>query len=259
MRTAGIDIGSITAKAAIVDNGKLIGTKVIFTGYNAEARGFEGLSRKFLASAVSTKASMEKIVSTGYGSNSVKFADKSFTEIMCHAAGAHYLNPHIRSIIDIGGQDSKAILVDEKGKVKNFVMNDKCAAGTGRFLEVMARALEVNLDEFGAISIKIEKALQNKFSLHSVRGIGSSIAHCPGRKAAGYHCRHSRIYRRPDFVYGWPHWYERTGNGNRRRGAQYRSRPSPRKKAGYENRSVALCPGQRSDRRGFFSRFIIIN
>jgi predicted CoA-substrate-specific enzyme activase len=73
---------------------------------------------------------------------------------MCHAAGAHFLNPRIRSIIDIGGQDSKAILVDEKGKVKNFVMNDKCAAGTGRFLEVMARALEVNLDEFGTMSLK---------------------------------------------------------------------------------------------------------
>ena len=68
--------------------------------------------------------------------------------------GAHFLNPLIRSIIDIGGQDSKAILLDDKGKVKNFVMNDKCAAGTGRFLEVMARALEVNLDEFGAISQK---------------------------------------------------------------------------------------------------------
>ena len=75
-------------------------------------------------------------------------------EIMAHAAGAHFLNPCIRSIIDIGGQDSKAILLDDKGKVKNFVMNDKCAAGTGRFLEVMARALEVNLDEFGAISQK---------------------------------------------------------------------------------------------------------
>jgi hypothetical protein len=73
---------------------------------------------------------------------------------MCHAAGAHFLNPHICSIIDIGGQDSKAILLDDKGKVKNFVMNDKCAAGTGRFLEVMARAMEVNLDEFGAMSIK---------------------------------------------------------------------------------------------------------
>jgi predicted CoA-substrate-specific enzyme activase len=93
-------------------------------------------------------------VSTGYGRNSVKFMDKAMTEIICHGAGAHYLNPRTRSVIDIGGQDSKAIVLDEKGKVKNFAMNDKCAAGTGRFLEVMARALEVDLDGFGALSLR---------------------------------------------------------------------------------------------------------
>src|SRR4030043_1863055 len=95
MRTAGIDIGSITAKAAIVENGKILNTKVIFTGYNAEAAGLkvyeEGLKENSLS-----KSSVRKIVSTGYGRNSVKFADKSFTEIMCHAAGAHHLNAHIR-------------------------------------------------------------------------------------------------------------------------------------------------------------------
>jgi predicted CoA-substrate-specific enzyme activase len=155
MRTAGIDVGSITAKAAIMENGKITGTKVIFTGYNAENAGRK-VYEEILSQCGLAPASVDRIVATGYGRNSVKFADKSFTEIMCHAAGAHYLNPHIRSIIDIGGQDSKAILVDEKGKVKNFVMNDKCAAGTGRFLEVMARALEVNLDEFGTMSLKSE-------------------------------------------------------------------------------------------------------
>ena len=153
MITAGIDIGSITAKAAIFDNGKIIATKVIFTGYNAELAG-QRVYDEVLSEAGLGKTAIDKIVSTGYGRNSVKFADKSFTEIMAHAAGAHFLNPRIRSIIDIGGQDSKAILLTDKGKVKNFVMNDKCAAGTGRFLEVMARALEVNLDEFGAISQK---------------------------------------------------------------------------------------------------------
>ncbi|MGD0280239.1 MAG: acyl-CoA dehydratase activase [Smithella sp.] len=153
MRTAGIDIGSITAKAAIIDTGKILATKVIFTGYNAELAGIK-VYEEVLIQAGIDKNSIEKIVSTGYGRNSVNFANRSYTEIMCHAAGAHFLNPHIRSIIDIGGQDSKAILLDDKGKVKNFVMNDKCAAGTGRFLEVMARAMEVNLDDFGAMSIK---------------------------------------------------------------------------------------------------------
>jgi len=153
MRTAGIDIGSITAKAAIVEDGGILGTKIIFTGYNAEAAGVK-VYQDLLAESGLDRASIAKIVSTGYGRNSVKFADKTFTEIMAHAAGAYLLKPKIRTIIDIGGQDSKAIALDEKGKVRNFVMNDKCAAGTGRFLEVMARALEVNLDEFGAMSLQ---------------------------------------------------------------------------------------------------------
>jgi predicted CoA-substrate-specific enzyme activase len=156
MQTAGIDIGSITAKAAIFADGKIIATKVVFTGYNAELAGLK-VYEEVLKDAGIDKNAVEKIVSTGYGRNSVKFVDKSYTEIMCHATGAHFLNPRIRSIIDIGGQDSKAILLDDNGKVKNFVMNDKCAAGTGRFLEVMARAMEVNLDEFGAMSIKSEQ------------------------------------------------------------------------------------------------------
>ena len=153
MITAGSDIGSITAKAAIFDKGKIIATKIIFTGYNAELAG-QKIYDEVLSEAGIGKTDIEKIVSTGYGRNAVAFADKSFTEIMAHATGAHFFNPHIRSVIDIGGQDSKAILLDDKGKVKNFVMNDKCAAGTGRFLEVMARALEVNLDDFGTISQK---------------------------------------------------------------------------------------------------------
>jgi predicted CoA-substrate-specific enzyme activase len=156
MLTAGIDIGSITAKAALVQDGKIIGTKVIFTGYNAEAAGIK-VYEETLAEAGLDKSAVAKIVSTGYGRNSVKFADRAFTEILAHAAGAHFVNNKVRTIIDIGGQDSKAISLDETGKVKNFVMNDKCAAGTGRFLEVMARALEVNLDEFGAMSLKSEQ------------------------------------------------------------------------------------------------------
>lgn len=153
MRTAGIDIGSITAKAAVIEDGKIIGTKVIFTGYNAEAAG-EKVYQGLLEESGMAASSISKIVSTGYGRNSIKFADKSFTEIMAHASGAYFLDPSIRTLVDIGGQDSKAVAIDDNGKVRNFVMNDKCAAGTGRFLEVMARALEVNLDEFGAMSLQ---------------------------------------------------------------------------------------------------------
>ena len=157
MITVGVDVGSITAKAAVIIDDGIAATKVILTGYNAKNAGeqvFEGV----LANAGIESSQVDRIIATGYGRNSVSFADKAITEITCHAAGAHYLNPDIRSIIDIGGQDSKAIVINEKGKVIDFAMNDKCAAGTGRFLEVMARALEVNLDEFGNMSLKADNA-----------------------------------------------------------------------------------------------------
>jgi len=157
MITVGVDVGSITAKAAVIIDDSIAATIVILTGYNAKNAGeqvFEGV----LADAGIEPSQVDRIIATGYGRNSVSFADKAITEITCHAAGAHYLNPDIRSIIDIGGQDSKAIVINEKGKVIDFAMNDKCAAGTGRFLEVMARALEVNLDEFGNMSLKANNA-----------------------------------------------------------------------------------------------------
>ncbi len=138
MITVGIDVGSITAKAAVVKDGEVISDKLILTGYNARKAGeqvFESVIQELGMKA----SSIDKIISTGYGRNSVTIADKAVTEITCHAMGAHYLNPAIRSVIDIGGQDSKAIVVSDVGSVKDFAMNDKCAAGTGRFLEVMAR------------------------------------------------------------------------------------------------------------------------
>jgi len=156
MITVGIDVGSITTKAAVVEDGKLLVEKIIETGYNAKDAG-KAVYRDILADSGLSASSVEKIVSTGYGRNSVEFAQKTVTEITCHAVGAHYLNPAVRSVIDIGGQDSKAIAIDENGSVKDFAMNDKCAAGTGRFLEVMARALQVDLDDFGEVSLKADR------------------------------------------------------------------------------------------------------
>jgi predicted CoA-substrate-specific enzyme activase len=153
---AGIDIGSITAKAALIKDDKLLGTRVIPTGYdpsNAGIKVFETLLCKLKLS----KNDVETIISTGYGRTNVEFADKAMTEIICHGAGAFFLNPNIRGIIDVGGQDSKAILLDANGLVENFAMNDKCAAGTGRFLEVMANALGVELDQLGDFCLKADK------------------------------------------------------------------------------------------------------
>jgi predicted CoA-substrate-specific enzyme activase len=96
-------------------------------------------------------------VSTGYGRENVRNRTKAVTEITCHARGAHTLHPEARSVIDIGGQDSKAIALEPDGRVRRFEMNDKCAAGTGRFLEVMARTLEVDLKDFGPIALTARK------------------------------------------------------------------------------------------------------
>ena len=155
MITVGVDIGSITTKSAVMRDKVLLGTRIIFTGYNAEKAG-KRVYEEILSELNIQPQAVNAIVSTGYGRNSLKVADKAITEITYHAAGAYYLNPAIRTIIDIGGQDSKSIVIDDNGKVKDFAMNDKCAAGTGRFLEVMARALEVDLDNFGEISLDAE-------------------------------------------------------------------------------------------------------
>lgn len=154
MYFAGIDIGSLSAETVFLnEQGKMIGYNILPTGANARKAAiasFEGL----LAELKIVREDVSFIVATGYGRISVPFADKQVTEITCHAAGMNRLIPEARTIIDIGGQDSKSIRINEDGKVQDFVMNDKCAAGTGRFLEVMARILEVSLEEMGEISLR---------------------------------------------------------------------------------------------------------
>jgi predicted CoA-substrate-specific enzyme activase len=156
MITVGIDVGSITTKAAVANDGEVVADRWVFTGYNARQAGEKVFERIITDSGIK-RDSIDRIISTGYGRNSVAFADKAVTEITCHAAGSHYLDPEVRSVIDIGGQDSKAIALNDTGSPMDFAMNDKCAAGTGRFLEVMARALEVDLEDFGHFSLKAQQ------------------------------------------------------------------------------------------------------
>ena len=156
MKTAGVDIGSITAKAAVLIDGKIAGTRVGPTGYNSETAGRRILDDT-LAELGLAEADLDQIVSTGYGRSSVKFAHRTVTEILCHGAGARFLRPGVRSLIDIGGQDSKALVLGLDGKVKDFAMNDKCAAGTGRFLEVMAGAMDVAMDDLGPLSLEADR------------------------------------------------------------------------------------------------------
>ena len=153
MYFCGIDIGSITAKCVILKDEEIAASVVALRGYsNAEAA--TAVLDQALGQVGIGQAGLVRVVSTGYGRAAVREAHQQFTEISCHALGAGYLVPGAATVIDVGGQDSKAISIDPAGKVQNFVMNDKCAAGTGRFLEVMAHALEVDLKDFGAMSLK---------------------------------------------------------------------------------------------------------
>jgi predicted CoA-substrate-specific enzyme activase len=152
MITAGVDVGAITAKAAILDDGDLLASAVILAGYDRAAAAVQVLDQA-LAQAEITRERVTRLIGTGYGRVQVRGADRTVTEITCHARGAHHLCPTVRTVIDIGGQDSKSISVGPGGKVLDFVMNDKCAAGTGRFLEVMAHALEEDLVTFGQLAL----------------------------------------------------------------------------------------------------------
>ncbi len=159
MKVAGIDVGSLTAKCVIMENGELLGYDIVKVQPDLE-RTAEIVFRKTLEKLGIRESEIERIVATGYGRNKVRFADKKVTEISCHARGAVYLIPTVRTVIDIGGQDSKVISVGKGGKVLNFVMNDKCAAGTGRFLEVLANALGVKVEELSFLSKKAEKVVR---------------------------------------------------------------------------------------------------
>jgi predicted CoA-substrate-specific enzyme activase len=154
---AGVDVGSVTAKALLLDNdSNILSFTTIPTTYDRGGCGREVFAR-CLAEAGVGPESVRYTVATGYGRKAVEFADAVLTEIVCHAAGTRHLLPNAGSIIDIGGQDSKVIEIGANGTVSKFQMNDKCAAGTGRFLEVLAeRILNLSVEELGPLSLASE-------------------------------------------------------------------------------------------------------
>ena len=156
MIVAGIDIGSRTAKALLLKDNSILSYSIISTSADSATIGKVVLEAALKTAGISIN-SIEHIVATGYGRFVVPFADETVSEISCHSKGANYLFPSVRTILDMGGQDCKAIKCDEKGNVKNFVMNDKCAAGTGRFLEVIAEAMELPLEDIGKLSLLAKK------------------------------------------------------------------------------------------------------
>lgn len=158
MYFAGIDLGSRKSKIAIFDDDKLIEEYVGETGLGA-ARTAEMIMDHALSDTGLKLKDFKSIVATGYGRVVVPFAHYHISDILAHAKGAHWLLPSARTVLDLGGQDCKAINVDEKGRITGFIMNDKCASGNGRFLETMADLLEIPIEEVGDISLSADKPI----------------------------------------------------------------------------------------------------
>lgn len=159
MFVVGIDIGSLSAEAVVLRDEEIAGYSILPTGADSRLAAEKALTLALERAGCSLRE-VVFAVATGYGRVSVPFADLQVTEITCHARGATQLYPDTRTVIDIGGQDSKVIRLDDGGAVVDFAMNDKCAAGTGRFLEVMARALEAGVDDLAALAGQARQAAQ---------------------------------------------------------------------------------------------------
>ena len=150
---AGCDVGSLTSKAVVMNNGKIVASAIVKSRPRPKDSA-DGVMREVLAAAGISQGDIAFCIGTGYGRDKIGFVDESISEISCHGRGAGWLLPSARTVIDIGGQDCKAMKIDKFGTVVRFMANDKCASGTGRFLEVMARVLDLSLDEMGRLSSK---------------------------------------------------------------------------------------------------------
>ena len=157
---AGVDVGSTQTKAVVIDEHKnIIGRSLIDTGANVTAAAEKSFA-KAVAAAGLGEEEVEYVIGTGYGRYKVTFGNKQITEISCHGRGAVQMFPRTRTVIDMGGQDSKAIRVSENGEIVDFCMNDKCAAGTGRFLGAASMALKIPLGELGPTALESNKPVR---------------------------------------------------------------------------------------------------
>jgi len=154
---AGVDVGSVSSKAVVLVDGKVYAWSLLRTGHSSPDSAVAAL-RAALEGTDLPQDKIAFIVGTGYGRVNIPFADRTMSEISCHARGANFVfGDAVRTVLDIGGQDCKAIRCDAEGRVKNFVMNDKCAAGTGRGMEVFADILGVSVEEMGEVSLRVQE------------------------------------------------------------------------------------------------------
>ena len=157
---AGVDVGSAQTKAVIIDEaGRIVGRSLMDTGANV-TRAAENAFQEALRDGDLLEEQVGFIVGTGYGRYKVTFGNTQVTEISCHGRGAVHMFPGTRTVVDMGGQDTKAIRVSETGEILDFCMNDKCAAGTGRFLGAASAALDIPLDELGPTALRGQRAVK---------------------------------------------------------------------------------------------------
>lgn len=155
--TAGVDVGSVGSKAAILIDGEIYSWGIMRTGSNSPESATKALDWAMKGTDLHL-GDLKYVVGTGYGRVNVPMANKAITEIACHAKGANYIwGSKVRTVLDVGGQDIKAIHCDETGRVTSFLMNDKCAAGTGRGMEIFADLLQIPIEQIGEVSLNVEK------------------------------------------------------------------------------------------------------
>ncbi len=159
MIAAGIDVGAVATKAVVVKDGRIIGKAIVLTGFEQKASAEKALAGA-LKDAGINRDDIEYIGATGTGSNTVDFAQKTFEDVTADAAGIILVCPEARTVIDVGGEESRSIFIDGNGNVKDFALNEKCASGTGAFIEAMALALEVGVEDIGELSLAAEKELE---------------------------------------------------------------------------------------------------
>ena len=158
MITAGVDVGSVSSQAVILVDGQIYAYANTRTGSSSPHSAVNAIHKALEDKEGFTLDKIRYIVGTGYGRVNVPFAQKTITEISCHARGANFIfGPGVRTVLDMGGQDCKVIKCDEKGNVVNFLMNDKCAAGTGRGIEVFSKLLGLSIDVVGELSLKVRE------------------------------------------------------------------------------------------------------
>lgn len=152
MLVGGCDVGSTTGKAVVLNEASIISHFITPSTTRPEETARTAMDEALKLAGLSSLGDLKYVVGTGYGRLKVAFANENISEITCHARGAHWLNPAVRTVVDIGGQDCKVMSIDERGRVIEFAMNDRCAAGTGRFFEAMARALGCGLEGISSIA-----------------------------------------------------------------------------------------------------------